>query len=281
MNMKKTLIYHLYCGKDFLDNKANLIHFLCLKKYIKVFDKVIFTIAVDDLSDNDTISAGISWVLSFGAECEKSINIRENTDLYEVSTFNEEFLKNYENLDGMVLFAHNKGTNNFSNPGLNHDAVFNWICGLYFYNFEFIDEVEGIFNGKLRAPDVFYGTFLSYFTKERQSWVHAMPNNLSGLEYCGTFYWINIPKYKNSVTMGIVKKVEPDSRFFAEEYPGMFFDRYAYGSGLASHEDFCLDATSVDLYQMGEEQWDELFTVMGSYSKVKDFIKGIKEGIEK
>ena len=279
--MKKTLIYHLYCGEDFLDNKANLIHFLCLKKYIKVFDEVIFTIAVDDLSDNETISAGISWIMSLGANCEKRIHVKKNNDLYEVSTFNDEFLKNYENLDGMVLFAHNKGTNNFYNPGLNHDSVFNWICALYYFNFEFIDEVENIFTGKLRAPEVFYGTFLHYFSKERQSWVHAMPNNISGLEYCGTFYWINIPKYKNCVVMGVVKKVEPDSRYFAEEYPGMFFDRYAYGCGLASHKDVCLDALTINLYLMDEDQWDKLFTAMGEYSGVKRFIKEIKEGVEK
>lgn len=279
MNMKKTLIYHLYCGKDFFENKANLIHFICLRKYIHVFDEVVFTIAVDDLTNGDLISAGLSWIMSLGIECELKINIRKNSDLYEVATFSEMFLKNYRNLDGMVMFGHNKGTNNFSNPDLNHDSVFKWICGLYYYNFEFLDEAEDIFNGKLRAPDVFYGNFLHYFTKERQSFVHAMPNNLSGLEYCGTFYWVNMPKYKNCVTMGVVAEVEPDSRFFAEEYPGMFFDRYAYGAGLASHNDFCVDARSVDLYRMSDNEWNGLIDKMGNADDFKVFISEIKKEV--
>ena len=280
MSMKKTLIYHLYCGEDFIDNKANIIHYMCLKRYINVFDEAKFTVSVDDLTDEETISYGIQWIMSLGGNFEKTISIRKNTDLYEVETFSREFLHNYENLDGMVLFGHNKGTNNFKNPDLNHESVFRWICGLYFYNLEFVEEAEGIFNGKLRAPDVFYGTFLHYFTKERQSWVHAMPNNLSGLEYCGTFYWINIPKYKNCVTMGIVKEVEPDSRFFAEEYPGMFFDRYAYGSGLASHNDACSDARIVHLYQMGDEDWGKLGEVMGNYTEFTAFMNEIRKDIE-
>lgn len=281
MSMKKTLIYHLYCGKDFISNKANIIHYLCLKKYIDVFDEAKFTVSVDDLTDEETISYGIQWIMSLGGDFEKTISIRKNTDLYEVETFSREFLHNYENLDGMVFFGHNKGTNNFNNPVLNHESVFKWICGLYFYNLEFVEEAEGIFNGKLRAPDVFYGTFLHYFTKERQSWVHAMPNNLSGLEYCGTFYWINIPKYKNCITMGIVKEVEPDSRFFAEEYPGMFFDRYAYGAGLTSHNDFCVDARIVDLYQMNDEEWEKLGESLGDYNEFTAFINKIKNDIQR
>ena len=277
--MKKTLIYHLYCGKDFLTNKANIIHYFCLRKYINLFDEGIFTVAVDDLSDLNTISLGIDWIMSLGGVFEKRINIRKNTDLFEVDTFSKDFLNDYDHLDGMVFFAHNKGTTNFGNPDLNHDSVFKWICGLYYFNLEFADEAEGMFNGKLRAPDVFYGAFLSHFSKEKQSFVHVMPNNLSGLEYCGTFYWINIPKYKNCIATGIVYYMEPDSRFFAEEYPGTFFERYAYGAGMASHHNVCLDAIAFNLYQMDDRQWEELYHIMGEYDGFKGFIKEINDSV--
>ena len=276
MNMKKTLIYHLYCGEDFETNIANKVHYVCLTKYIEVFDDVRFTISVDDLSNTELISKGIEWVLSLGGSFERRFTVVKNTPLYEVETFKREFLDNYENLDGMVFFAHNKGTTNMYGGALDGNSIFNWVCGMYYFNFEFISEVEGYFDGTLRAPEVFYGTFLLYFSKERQCMVHAMPNNLSGLEYSGTFYWINIPKYKNCVTTGIVQKMEPDSRFFAEEYPGMFFDRYAYGAGMTSHKDVCLDAMVVDLYHMDEEQWENMYVIMGEYDGFKDFLTEIK-----
>ena len=155
-------------------NVANKIHFVCLSKYINIFDEARFTISVDDLSNLDLISYGLQWILSLGGTFEKTINIRKNTDLFEVETFGKEFLNKSDEFDGMVFFGHNKGTTNFNNPQLNHESVFKWICGMYFYNFEFVDEVEGIFTGKLRAPDVFYGVFLEYFSKERQSLVHAI-----------------------------------------------------------------------------------------------------------
>ena len=80
--------------------------------------------------------------------------------------------------------------------------------------------------------------------------------------------------------MGVVKEVEPDSRFFAEEYPGMFFDRYAYGSGLASHNDACVDARTVDIYQMGDEDWGKLGEVMGNYTEFTAFMNEIRKDIE-
>lgn len=266
----------MYCGDDFLTNAANKVHFLCLSKYINLFDEARFTISVDDLSNSELIAYGLQFVSSLGS-FEKTINIRKNTDLYEVDTFDKEFLRRHDELDGMVFFAHNKGTTNFKNPELDHDSVFNWICGMYYYNFNFIDEVEGFFTGKLRAPEVFYGTFLEYFSKEKQSWVHAMPNNPSGLMYCGTFYWINVPLYENCIKMGVVKDVKAVNRFFAEEYPGMFFDRYAYGAGLTSHNDVCFNAIDTNLYHTDADAWEDLFAKMGDYEGIKNFISEIKK----
>ncbi len=277
--MEKTLIYHLYCGPDFTTNIANAVHWQCLKRYIDVFDEVRFTVSVDDLSNTTRIFEGIDWILSLGGNFRRNIRITRNTGLCEVETFKYEFLERYEKLDGMVFFAHNKGTTNMKNNNLDHNSVFKWVCGMYYFNFEFIDEVEGYFNGKLRAPEVFYGTFLTYFSKERQNFVHAMPNNLSGLEYSGTFYWINIPKYKNCRKMGIVKDVEADSRFFAEEYPGMFFDRYAYGCGMTSHKDAILDAMEYNLYFADDEKWEKIYEIMGEPDGFKSFIHDITETI--
>lgn len=261
--MKKTLIYHLYCGDDFIENPANMIHFICLNNVINNFDEVRFVIAVDKLGNFDLIKNAMNWILGLNHFGEKKIRVTRNTDLYEVETFKTEFLERYEELDGMVFFAHNKGTTNINRDGIFQMNVARWICGMYYYNFEYLKEIEGLFTGTLRAPEVFYGTFLQNFSKERQCQVHAMPNNTSGLIYSGTFYWINMPKYKNCRKMGIIKDVEADSRFFAEEYPGMFFDRYAYGCGITSHNDAILDAITYNIYNLTEEQWGEVLEILG------------------
>ena len=273
--MKKTLIYHLYYGKNFDSNPANVIHFLCLKDYIHIFDEAVFVIAMDDIKDTKSIEPALVWILKLGFSGKLTITTQENTDLYEVETFRNELLNKYNTLDGMVFFAHNKGTTNIIKNGELNMNIARWICGMYFYNMQFIDEVEGFFTGTLRAPEVFYGTFLQSFSKERQSIVHAMPNNISGLEYCGTFYWINMPKYKNCRVMGTIKDVEPDSRFFAEEYPGMFFDRYAYGCGMTSHNDAILDASKYNIYNLTEEDWDEVLDVLGDRDDFAQFSNGI------
>ena len=277
--MKKILVYHLYCGKDFSENMANKVHFMCLSKYIKVFDEIRFTISVDDLSDRDTIADGLQWILSLNHNGVKNFRIVKNTELYEVETFKTEILEGYENLDGYVFFAHNKGTMNMKNPQVNGETIFRWVCGMYFYNFEFLNEVEGYFNGNLRASEVFYGTFLTQFPKYRTNVCHAMPNNISGLEYSGTFYWINMPKYKNCRMVGTVKDVEPDSRYFAEEYPGMWFERYAYGCGMTSHNDAILDATNLNLYYADDKKWDEVLAILGEADRFKEFLNEIRKKI--
>lgn len=268
--MRKTLIYHLYVNDGFETNLANRLHRACLERYSHAFDEVRFTIAVDDLKNYKLISDAIGWVISIGFGCVSKFTVVQNGDLREVDTFDREILKNKENLDGAVFFGHNKGSTNIVKDGKVNMNVFFWICSMYFYNLEFVDEVEGFFTGKLRAPEVFYGAVLLHFTKERTNWVHAMPNNISGLEYAGTFYWINIPKWKNCLKMGIIKDVEADSRFFAEEYPGMFFERYAYGCGMTSHNDAIMEATEFNPY-FGD--WEKMIGLMGDVEGFKTFVE--------
>ena len=252
-----------------------MLHFLALNKYIGCFDEVRFTIAVDRLDNLKLIKTATEWILGLSHFGSKSIRVVKNTDLYEVETFRSEFLENYEKLDGMVFFAHNKGTTNIIKDGVFQMNVARWICAMYYYNFEFLSEVEGLFTGTVRASEVFYGTLLQYFSKERQCQVHAMPNNTSGLIYSGTFYWINMPKYKNCRTMGVIKNVEADSRFFAEEYPGMFLERYAYGCGITSHNDAILDAMRYNIYDLNEEEWGEVLDILGDGEGYAEFSNGI------
>ena len=45
----KKLVFHFYLSKDGIDTECNNLHFKCLEHYAKrVFNKVVFVIAVDD-----------------------------------------------------------------------------------------------------------------------------------------------------------------------------------------------------------------------------------------
>ena len=78
--MKKTLIYHLYYGKNFDSNPANVIHFLCLKDYIHIFDEAVFVIAMDDIKDTKSIEPALVWILKLGFSGKLTITTQENTD---------------------------------------------------------------------------------------------------------------------------------------------------------------------------------------------------------
>ena len=80
-NMEKTLVYHLYVKEDFQDNIAYKIHSYCLKKYISVFNKVKFTLSVDDLTNHDLIQQGFELINNIVANCEKQINVIKNGEL--------------------------------------------------------------------------------------------------------------------------------------------------------------------------------------------------------
>ena len=103
--MKKTLVYHLYVSNDFDTNMCYKVHFECLKHFIKVFDKVKFTICVDDLSDNTLIRKGLDWVLELGFNREMEITISPNSLFREASTFYNKVLKSEDN-EIIFFFGH-------------------------------------------------------------------------------------------------------------------------------------------------------------------------------
>lgn len=277
--MKKTLIYHLYVQDGFENNIANKIHWYALHLYSYIFDEIRFSVAMDDVNDERLMCDAVKWITSIHFEGEKTISFIENNELREVETFKRQILDGKDNLDGYVFFAHNKSSTNILNPdGSINNAVLTWLACLYYYNLETIHEVEDVLSGNFRAAEVFYGAFMLYFTKERTNMVHSMPNNISGLEYPGTFYWINIPKYKNSLKMGIVKDVEADSRFFAEEYPGMFFERYAYGAGMRSHNDVMFEATNFNPYF---SDWTPMLNALGDKEGFSIFMNNIQSFINR
>ena len=265
--MKKILVYHLYIFDGFLVDEFMKLHKLCLKDYINVFDESRFVITVNDLNNKSLISDGFKWVSEITVGKKFSIKVKENTSLYEVDTFKEEILDNIDTLRDYVFFAHSKGNSkNISVPSYNKESVMRWVCALYYFSLNFIDEVEDRFCGHGRASEIFYGPLLTQYKDPSVSPMLRL--NKNNCFYQGTFYWINMRKLSNYLKEGIVKLPEIDDRYWAEMLPGVICGREEYGDGLASHKDIAI-TDDFNLYSMNDEEWQFLSNLLGE----PDFIQ--------
>lgn len=257
--MEKTLVYHLYVNSDDINQKTSYnVHKKCLEQFKHIFDKVLFVITVNDLSNNIAIRNAIKWVLDIEFCKEIDIKIEKNNSLCESKTFNDYVLEN-KDLNGMVFFAHNKGSNNFEseNTNINKDSVFMWVCGLYYYNLTFMQEVDGALCGKQFYPECMYGAFLM-----------ENDNNDSRLflnqyHYAGNFYWINIEYYRQLIDLNKIKIVNATNPMFSEMFPGYLFTTQP-GGGLKTHNDirFMMSQWDGSLYTMNEDEWCDVSDIL-------------------
>ena len=253
--MEKILVYHLYVNSNDIRQKiAYKIHQECLKRFKHIFDKALFVITVNDLTNSASIENAIKWVMDIQFGKEFDIKIEKNDPLCESKTFNDYVLEN-NNLNGLVFFAHNKGSNNFDspNPNINKDSVFMWICGLYYYNLTFMDEVNGALCGKQFYPECMYGAFLMENDTDDSRMF------LSPYHYAGNFYWINIEYYRQLISLNKIKPVKATNPMFSEMFPGYLFSAQP-GGGLKTHNDIVLLMSQWDgaLYTMERNEWEGL-----------------------
>jgi hypothetical protein len=265
--MEKTLVYHLYVNcNDINQKKSYKIHKECLKIFKHVFDNAIFVITVNDLKNNAAISNAVKWITDIEFDKEFDIKIEHNDSLCESKTFNDYVLKN-NNLNGMVFFAHNKGSNNFEsdNPIINKYSVFMWICGLYYYNLNFIEEVNGALCGKQFYPECMYGAFLM------EKDIDDDRLFLANYHYAGNFYWINIDYYRQLLMLNKINDIEATNPMFSEMFPGYLFTPYK-GGGLKTHNDvlFMMSQWDGKLYTMNRDEWCEFSEIIDGN---KDFIE--------
>ena len=259
--MKKTLIYHLYVGKDIKTNICYKIHLECLKHFIYLFDKAIFTISVDDLSDADLIKDGIDWILSIGFNSKIEINIDENSLYRESITFYNKVLKNDN--DELLFFFHSKGTTNFMDPEKTKDSIFTWICGIYFYSLSQDYKCVEILENTHRTM---CGPFLL-----------TPPLNGTGnffQFYAGGGYWINNASLKNLKKIKAIEDLSLSDRYFAEKYPGMVLSTYEeYGLESVNNTMIImgrLDGTS--FYNGDSNSWNYIINHYPYPEKFIDFV---------
>lgn len=271
--MEKTLVYHLYIKENFLENVAYDVHAYCLKKYIHIFDKVKFTISLDDLSRHDLLGYAYEWINSLGINCEMEIYVIKNTELGEADTFKREILD--MRCDGMVFFAHSKGVGKVFDGKMN-SSVLIWTLLLYYENLNEIGHVEKKFLSMPLEQTIFHGTLL-IGSAENEPLQRAF-----GKHFSGNFFWVNMPKYKNWRKIGRIPDLEPDSRWFIEIYPNMVCCFEMMGGGMDSRDHIWLEMETIQSYTMTIGEWLGVFEIYKNTEPMMAFIDEIHNylGIE-
>ena len=276
--MKKTLIYHLYVCDDIETNVCYNIHKECLKIYSNVFDNVKFIISMDDLTDKILKQKAMDFINDIGYSCETDISIRQNTCLCEVDTLNREVLDFDNKNEEYIFFCHSKGVTNFRDNiynGHNLYSIYKWITVMYFYNLNFIEELEKHFIGKQCVSEVMYGTLLLVSDN-----IHRALST-SNLHFSGTFYWFNKQFYKNLVLSNRLFNFKAVNRQDAEMMPGYLFDYFGYGRGIKTHNDvsFILEDFDGKFYSASEDEWDYIINALGDKESFNKFFNNINEKI--
>lgn len=201
--MNKTLVYHLYISDDFDTNIMYNVHKECLKYYKDIFNKAKFIVALNDLNSESSKEKSLNFINYIGFNCEVDISFRKNNELYETDTIKREIIDvNNQNGD-FIFFSHIKGVNNFKNIdniSITFESIFRWVLVMYFYNLNYVKEVEDIFLGKNFSPEIMYGTLLLVDNNNEKRLF------ITKYHFSGTFYWFNNQFYNGIIYFRRVKK---------------------------------------------------------------------------
>ena len=260
MVIGKKLVFHFYVTEDWETNVVNKVHFKCLEHYSHVFTDALVCVCSDKKNEQfvPAVKAKFASILNCGSVTLKSV---ENNLYCEASTFKTEVVDKAAEMEGLVFFGHNKGISKMSAlDGYDMDSLLVWICAMYFYNLEFVDEVER----ELCADFVktFYGAFLMYAD---------FIENASHTWYSGTFYWVNpgrLIKWGKTPMMF--------DREYAEWLPGHAFgDDITYY--LTTHNKLIL--YDEDLYKKARAVADRLAKTEDEKTQFNNFADGIINGL--
>lgn len=213
---KKRLVFSFYLSENSLSNIINRLHLTFLKRYINNFDEIIFCIIPENGLDISYIIELEKKVITF---THKNIEFKivENTNYRESLVFKKEIVDKMKMLDGLTLFAHNKG---ISYSNVTEDTL-KWITAMYYFNLEVELPNNGLnglcFYGALKSKDIYLEDYTenSAVVLPKYNWV-----------YCGTFFW---GKYQeiNNLLKNMGREVpEMYSRWFDEMFPGNVLEEF-------------------------------------------------------
>lgn len=263
--MKKTLVYHLYIsGQNECNNKIYNLHKICLKRAINLFDRVKFTIVVDDLTEKQTIELGYIWVMDILEETsgiETEIRVKQNNEYRDSQTFYDRIVKNNDD-DDLIFFFHSKGSTNFNNEKTSNKSIFFWVSFIYFICLE---DFNTVYEMLVNRDSTTYGPL--FMMSERKTPV-----------YSGTGFWIN---YKHHILLrekNIIKDIPLHNRFFAENYYGYFINN---GVIMQCTNDFVYDLNESGsvLYNGSENDWIGIANASGKLDEFFVFLNEINKEV--
>lgn len=261
----KKLVFYFYICENWATNKANLVHFMCLKRYNEIFNEVEIYIATDDKQDYETINNVKLKFLSIFTKVESiQFTIIDNTVYREAIVLKQHVIDRLGQ-DDLVFFGHNKGTTDIVNHDYNPEYVIKWIVGLYFFSLEYICEVDAcLYNSPFGMS---YGPFLTLLkTPEGMELKHLGKYKWY---YVGTFYWINSKKLYNFIKRFNIEIPPLDDRFYAENilanfYPLLYEGQVIYAGShdkryIVKYDDSFLDIETAlyVLYPGGNQEFEE------------------------
>jgi hypothetical protein len=238
---KKRLVFVFYLNENSFSNKMNQLHFLLLRRYIGLFDEVIFCITIDDNTPKELILQLQKEIISMGVR-NITFKFYPNSPYRECLAFMGEIVEKMEKLDGYTFFAHNKNGSAY----YNEEDLAMWICSLYYLNLD--GDIPLTFCG---CP--FYGAL----TITDYNLNIANINNKYRWYFAGTFYWgryVEVSEYLKNEGLTPPRLTH---RWYAEMFPGNLYDntevlnhlgRYIT-NGAEENIWWILNA----LYNMGEE----------------------------
>lgn len=267
--MEKTLVYHIYLCEDIDTNVAYKINAECLKYYIENFDKVKYVLVMDNLEDIDLRNKGIKYVSDLQYKGETSIIFRENIEIGEAATLRDYVVNNKDDIN-YTFFCHTKGITYFRGEKLDYkNSIFNWILIMYFYNLNYIKEMEDYFFGKISGIRNFFGTLLMKKNDD------DIPLTIPNYHYSGSFYWVNKPSLFKLGDYNYIFS----NRYDAEFYPG-YISGKKNGFSMASYNDVMLILNKKNLgcfYVLSEEAYDYIISLLGDKEKFYEFKNYVKE----
>jgi len=260
--MKKRLVFFVYVDCAYRDCLIYDIHFANLSKYYKIFDAATIYFSLKEINEDnmDIVRYLAKKIIDCGFINDVEIKIRKNTEIREVDCFKEEVISRIENnVPELVFFTHTKGISNVLN-----ESLFKWICGMYYFNLNFIDEV----NCFLVSKPI-------YDTAHRSGIFYGFPCLVSNIKnyitsqvfYPGTIYWVNCSKaaqYNRYFEIEPKNKYIYSTRCFAEEFPGDYF------MGVVCQSHFMQNKEEFSLYEDFDKQMESIYS-NNSYADKEGF----------
>lgn len=259
MNMKKHLVFSFYIYSGWENTFSNKIHLAYLKNFHDVFDSAVFIVVCDNVDDDELISGFEKAIIDIGF-VNVEFRVRQNTLFREAKPFYDEVVSKFGDLDGMIMWGHNKGV---SNIYFEKAWLFNWLSIMYYGTVGLISDAEKKFvENYYGGEKYFYGAPLV-----------VDKNNPSGSFYGGGFFLMNPGSIEKEMKKIGKQFPKLSNRSYVEEFPGAMFNT----DRLGSFRDSVIFKNYSDFYSYNDNDWEDTFNIV--FSTKNDIFKQMREEI--